>query len=63
MYDCSVYVPALVHACVPVSGFVWAITSTFMHGFEVEKCHKFEIFFSDGLTVQVTLDGQVIKWS
>ena len=32
-----------VDACVPPSGFVWAITSTFMHGFQNDLAQLFSM--------------------
>ena len=59
-----------VRACVHPSGFVRAITSTFMHGFQNNYAQLFswqvevsvETFFSDKLKVKLTLEGQMIKW-
>ena len=36
---CSVYVRALVPVCMHPSRFVWTITSTFLHGFQI-FCHS-----------------------
>ena len=43
---------------------VWAITSTFMHGFQNNLAQLFIGNFCSGkLKVRVTLEGQTIKWS
>ena len=54
-----------------LSGFVWAITPIFMHGFQNHLAKVFSFrrssailkYFLDRLKVNVTLEGQLIKWS
>ena len=62
---CAHVVGAFIH----LSGFVRAITSTFMHGFNLAQLlslmSRSAIFniCSDRLAVKVKLEGQMIKWS
>ena len=43
---------------------VWAINSTFMHGFQIISHYRsFQTFFSGKLKVKVILEGQTKKWS
>ena len=55
--------PAYVHP----SGFVRAITYTFMHGFQNNLAQLLPLFIGNNclgkLKVKVTLVGQTIKWS
>ena len=63
----------VVRACVVRASvwFVWAITSTFMHGFQNNTAQMFSVrsrsairnICSDKLKVKVTLGAQTIKWS
>ena len=63
----------VVRACVVRASvwFVWAITFTFMHGFQNNTAQMFSVrsrsairnICSDKLKVKVTLGAQTIKWS
>ena len=64
--ECACVVCVLCSACVAhLSGIVWAITCTFVHGFQ----NNLAQFLSsksrsvDRAKVKVTLEGQMIKWS
>ena len=61
-------------ACASVcilSGFVWTITSIFIHGFQNDMVQLFSMMrrsaigniCSGRLKVKVTLEGQMIKWA
>ena len=47
--------------CVHMSGFVWTITCTFVHGFQNNLAQSSPC--SGRLKVKNTLEGQVMKWS
>ena len=47
VYVCALCVRALVRACVHLSGFVLAITSTFMHGFQKHLAQFFSEKFHE----------------